>query len=625
MTDSGPNNSSAAVDRSRASATTEMPAASPPDTAPREGPTLTVPEEPLARWFDTIATEYETAVALLGTEGNDSCALDYGELASYARRIAAGLLDRGVDPGDRVLVADLPEPAQTASFLGVQFAGGVFVPPGAPSHRPSDLVDRFEPVCVLEGSEETTGTTAPDAFDTTASLTLTGDRECSLPPTDPDGSVTGYDRSPDDVAAILPTSGTTGDPVAPVLTHQQLLAGAATVARRLRLDEEDALAPVIPSSHVHALVWALACLAQGGTVTRPRIDDLVADLRHVTPTRLVTVPRLYRRLYGIFERLREGSDGVTARLLGWAETVAREYGTAVTSESGAGRRLRVTHALLDRLVFATVRRRLGLHRVEQAVAVGGTVDTELQTVFRGLGVPVLSGYGRTETAGLVALPEPEEPADGTVGTPLAGSTLRLADDGELLVAGPQVMDRYWQDETATRGAIIDGWFHSGDLGQWQDDQLRILDRKRHMATLSDGKPVSPARVECHLRRAPIVADAVAVADDRPHVGALLQPAFETLLAWAERENGSISGVQRDDTGAVTGVDDDVLERPRLRDRFQRAVESANDHLADHETVEVFHVLPRTFRVDEGELTPLLEKRRERILERFQPEIDALYS
>jgi long-chain acyl-CoA synthetase len=624
MNDSGPHRGSAAVDRSRASAKTEMAAGTPPDTDPRSGPDLVVPEGTLADWVEMLAAERGDDAAIVEQRDGRSHTLTYGQLASDARQVADMLRDRGVDPGSRVGV-DVTTTATTARatlFVAVQFAGGVYVPVGTDAGPGSEFRRKIDPTCILDPGQRAAA--ERERTDDTIPLSVGADGRITVSARDAERSLPGPDRSPDDVAAIVPTAGTTGAPALPALTHRNLLAGATMLDTRLSFGEDDVLAAVVPPTHALASVAPLACWAGGGTLADASAADLLADLRHAKPTRLLTVPRLCRQLYATLERMQLESGTVLGRLLAWADDVAREYGGALGSDAEPEYSLRVTHAVADRLVFATLRRRLGLQRVEQIVAAGGPIDPDLQTVFRGLGVPVLSGYGTGETTGVAALPAPEAAADGTVGAPLPGCTIRLADDGAVLVGGPQVIDQYWRDETTTKGAIIDGWFHSGDLGRWHDTMLGLLDRKEQMATLDSGDPVSPARVERSLRRSPVVADAVAVAADRPSVTALLQPAFETLLAWARQEGIPMTDVKRDETGTVVGVDRDSLDTAPVHDRFEQAVASANDQLAEHETVEAIHVLDRCLRLDEDELTPLLETRRNRIEQQFAEEIDALY-
>jgi long-chain acyl-CoA synthetase len=532
------------------------------------------------------------------------------------------LLDRGIAPGTRIAIRATSTITEATLFFAVQFAGGVVVPLSArTADRQLELVDRMDPAYLLAVDPDESS--AP--VEQTITVTCAESGRVVCPASELDYSAPGFDRGSEDLAAIVPTAGTTGEPTTPALTNRNLLAGATMLDQRLSVTSDDVVATVAPPTHVLSLVAPLAAWSAGGTTADVTIADLLADLRQTSPTRLLTVPRLCRRLYGTIERLREGGGRLLSRVLHWADDVAREYGAAVATDEEIGYRLRARHALANRLVFAALRRRLGLDRVSEIVAAGGPVDPELQTVFRGMGLPLLSGYGTTETSGFATMPDPGDVADGTVGAPLPDCTVRLADDGEVLVAGPQVIDRYWRDEPTTRGAIIDDWFHTGDLGHWHDDEaLGLLDRKPHMQTLQDGTPVSPVRVERALRRSPVIADALAIAEDRPHVTALLQPAFETLIAWAERDGVSIDGVERDEPGTVIAVDADALDRPPVRNRFDDAVSDANERLDDHETVEGFQVLDRSFRLDEGELSPLLEKRRDRIRARFDETIDGLY-
>ena len=340
-----------------------------------------------------------------------------------------------------------------------------------------------------------------------------------------------------------------------------------------------------------------------------RITDLERDLREFRPTFLVGVPRIFERLFDTASQ-RAAADGRTSRF-------HRGVGTAIAYSQaldgpGAGPWLRARHALLDRLVFAGLRDSWGA-RWRYAVSGGAPLGDRLAHFYRGIGIPLLEGYGLTESTAAVTVNLPGAERIGTVGRPLPGTGLRIADDGELLVRGPQVTRGYWDDESATaRTFDADGWLRTGDLAEIDEEGfVRIVGRAKEILVTAGGKRVAPGPLEDGIRSHPLVGHCMVVGDGRPFVAAVVTLDPEAAIAWARSRHRS------------QAVEDLVVD-PELLGEIQLAVDAANLTVSRAESVRRFTVLPVQWTEDGGQLTPSLKLRRHEVSRDAQPHIDRLF-
>src|SRR5688572_2874838 len=329
------------------------------------------------------------------------------------------------------------------------------------------------------------------------------------------------------------SSGTTGNPKGVVLTHNNLSSNVAGAAVALRILPTDSTLSFLPVSHIFERMVDYLLFSQGCTISYPHSRETLAqDLRTVRPTVQCAVPRVYEKVYG--SALSAG--GVKGKLVRWA----RDVGVAWARERLAGRTppssLRLQHAIADRLVFKKIRAAVG-GRIRFFVSGSAPLDPEIQLFFYAAGMPILEGYGLTETSPVTNVNTPDEMRVGTVGRPLMGIEIRIADDGEILVRGPQVMKEYYKLPDATAEAIdAERWFHTGDIGELDaDGYLRITDRKKDLIKTSGGKYVAPQPMENRLKRNRFVDQVVVIGDRRKFVSLLVVPNFVTLEEWAKGE------------------------------------------------------------------------------------------
>ncbi len=591
----------------------------------------------MAAWFHRKVRNNREDPAALVRAGDEFQPRTFARLDADARAVARRLLDREVEPGDRVGIRSETRYEWSVVDLGCHLAGLVLVPvyPTFSEAQATHVVeDAGIDVLVVEDDPPEGVADAVEAVVGIEAL-ASGERERSDPSgereeRDPSGErsddgpdLPGFDREMGDPATLVYTSGTTGDPKGVELTHRNLLASLAMIDEHFDVPGEIGTA-FLPLSHVYQRSGNYFAWHRGAAVAFMSVDDLGEELPMVRPSAIMAVPRLYERIY---DEIRDeaSADGLRGRLLSWAMDVAREYGRAQT-RGDPGPALRGKHWLADRLVYSTLRERLGLDRLRYSITGAASIDPELLHFFWGMGAPLLEGYGATELTTPAAFTPPERPKPGTVGVPAPGEAIRIADDGEILVSGPNVMAGYWNDPEATAEAIDDGWYHTGDLGRFDDDgYLEVLGRKKHFSVLDTGKNVAPERIEDALTSSRYVAEAMAVADGRKFVTAIVQPSYDALVPFARKQGIEIdeAELEREDD-EIVAVPRSLLDSPAVRDLFADEVDRSCADLAEYECVGEFALLERALSIERGELTPTLKKRRETIREHYADRIEAMY-
>lgn len=538
--------------------------------------------------------------------------------------VAKGLVTAGVAPGDRVAIVASTSYEWTLVDYAVWFAGAVSVPvypSSTPDQVGSVLADADVRAVVAEGAAQVEAVTRvraglpslqhlwslqDDAVDVLARL--------GAGVTDQTLEERRRAASPADPATILYTSGTTGRPRGCVLTHgnfQAEIAGALGELGELFAAEDATTLLFLPLPHVFARIVAVGAVSAGVRLAHsPGIATLTEDLAAVRPTFLLGLPRVFERLFTTASQ-QATADGRGARFERGARVAIAWSRGLETGRAPVG--VRAQHALFGRLLYPALRENLG-GACRYAVSGGAPLGERLGHFYRGIGVPVLEGYGLTETTGALTANTPTALKVGTVGRPLPGVTVRVADDGELLFRGPQVFSGYWRDEAATREALDDrGWLRTGDLGEVDDEGfVRVIGRKQEILVTAGGKNVSPTVLEERVRAHPLVGQCLVVGDGAPFIAALVTLDADAAARWA---------VERARSPRLA----DLAVDPEVRLEVATAVEDANRAVSRAEAIRSFTVLPVEWTEESGHLTPSLKLRRSHVLRQCRDEIARLYA
>ncbi len=534
-----------------------------------------------------------------------SNAISHGDLVQFAPDItcvafrdqvaalAGGLIAAGIQPGDRVALMSKTRYEWTLADYAILAMGAITVPIFETSSAEQVswiLEDSGAVACFAERPAQIPGELQVWAMD---------DLPFGEPITEP------YQGSADDTATIIYTSGTTGRPKGCVLTHRNMLSDISNAMPALHqlFAEGSSTVLFLPLAHSFARLLQIGAV-QGrvNTMYTADIKDLVADLGRFKPTFLLSVPRVFEKVYnGAKQKAHAGGKGA---IFDRAEKVAIEYSQAQDKPGGPGLALRLQHKVFDRLVYSKLRAALG-GRCERAISGGAPMGARLGHFFRGIGLIVLEGYGLTETSPAITFNREEAQKIGSVGQPLPGVTVRIADDGEILAKGEIVFQGYWNNPAATAEVIDeDGWFHTGDIGSLDAQGfLTITGRKKELIVTAGGKNVAPAVLEDRVRAHPLVSQCMVVGDRQPFIAALITIDPEAI---ADR---AISDITRDE---------------QLRAEIQVAVDEANKAVSKAEAIKVFRILPRDFTEATGELTPSLKVKRAVVMKEYANEIEAIY-
>ncbi len=419
--------------------------------------------------------------------------------------------------------------------------------------------------------------------------------------------------TPEDDLTIIYTSGTTGEPKGVLTTHGHYLFTIASSLAAMPVSEDDVALQFLPLAHSFGRLEHFVVVARGYVCAFARsVETLSADLQAVRPTLLFSVPRVYENAHRRILGRVEGSSPLKQRLFRWALSVGKRYNDAARKGSRLGRWLRLRHGLADALVLSKVRAGLG-GRLRLAISGGAPLSAPIADFFQALGVWIVEGYGLTETSTVTHVNRLDRYRIGTVGLPLDGVECRIADDGEILIRGANVMKGYFREPDATREQVgEDGWLHTGDVGSVEDGGfLRITDRKKDLIVTSGGKNVAPQMVENHLRQEPLISQAMVWGDRSSHLVALLTLDPDEARRWAEKE------------GVRWERPEEASSDPRLAAHLRQRVRERNRELAAFEAVRDFRILPEDFSTRTGELTPSLKLKRRIVRERYGELLDEM--
>ncbi|MFJ7491477.1 AMP-dependent synthetase/ligase [Streptomyces sp. NPDC097727] len=551
--------------------------------------------------------------------------VDATQFLAEVRAVAKGLIAAGIEAGDRVALLSRTRYEWVLLDFAIWSAGAVTVPvyeTSSPEQIQWILGDSGATLCIAESEAHQASVVSVQADlpalkgiwqiedDAVRQLSAIGEDI-----SDETLDLRMASAKADDPATIVYTSGTTGRPKGCVLTHRSFFAECGNVVERLKplfRTGECSVLLFLPAAHVFGrLVEVASVMAPIKLGCVPDIKNLTDELASFRPTLILGVPRVFEKVYNS-ARARAQADG-KGRIFDKAANTAIAYSRALGTPQGPSMGMKFKHKIFDRLVYSKLRAVLG-GRGEYAISGGAPLGERLGHFYRGIGFTVLEGYGLTETCAATAFNPWDRQKIGTVGQPLPGSVVRIADDGEVLLHGEHLFTGYWNNEVASAEALADGWFHTGDIGTLDEDgYLAITGRKKEIIVTAGGKNVAPAVIEDRIRGHALVAECMVVGDGRPFVGALITLDEEFLGRWAA-EHGKPAG-----STAVS-----LREDPELLAEVQRAVDDGNAAVSKAESVRKFRILASQFTEEAGHITPSLKLKRNVVAKDFADEVESIY-
>jgi long-chain acyl-CoA synthetase len=581
-----------------------------------------------------------TRTALRYKEAKEFKDISYNELAKRVEDLASGLTALGIVKGDRVALLSENRPEWAISDLAVLAIGGIIIPlyPTLPPQQIAFIVRN-------SGAKALIVSDSKQLKKAVAARTETPDLELLIaiePGTVSEGDQVqtfagiielgqkeplGAERfaaiwksvQPDDVASIVYTSGTTGDPKGAMLTHANITSNVEAALEHFARQGEavtsaDTFLSFLPLSHVFERITGYYLpLRVGGAIgycegVRTIVDDMAA----VQPTLMVCVPRVYEAMQERILDTVAKADAKKQAIFHKALAFGKDYAEKKRNRQLIGPIAYLQHLFFEKAVFSKLRDRFG-GKFRFFVSGSAALNVETARFFEAIGIPVIEGYGMTETAPVMAVNPNRRIKLGTVGIVLPGGTLKIAEDGEILYRGPNVMKGYWQNEQATRDMIdADGWLHTGDIGVLDEEgYLKITDRKKDLLVLHTGKKVAPLPIESAIKVSPFINEIVLIGDKQSVVTALVLPEKRKLTEWAKEQNLTFA-----DEAAL-------LALPEVKKKLKQEIDAQSGGLADFEKVKRFTIIGDTFSVDSGELTPTLKVKRKVVAQKYAREIAAM--
>jgi len=582
------------------------------------------------------AAEFSSRLALKYRKQGEFVTLTYAAYYERALMVARGLGKMGVKQGDRIAILSENRAGWVIADMGILSTGSVTVPI-YPTNTPEQIEyminhsgakivfvsGKFQYSKLLKVREAIPGLELVVSFER-----FLGDPR--LPVTtfyqlsEIDSPITAEEKKeieakidlvkPEDMLTLIYTSGTTGVPKGVMLSHNNILTNTRYLTEQSgAINENDVLLSFLPLSHILERTAGYYMTIRNGALMAfaDSIEKVPENMYELQPTVMVSVPRLFEKIYHrIFENAHQMSP-VKRNLFHWAVNVGKQYVAATYIHKQPSSLLNMKHALADKLVFSKVRAKFG-GRMKLFCSGGAPLDKNINEFFWVIGIPIFEGYGLTETSPAISFNNFEHIRFGSVGFPLAETEFKIATDGEILVKGPQIMLGYYNNPEATAEAIQDGWFKTGDIGHIEDGFVFITDRKKELIITAGGKNIAPQPIENELKMDKYVSSAFVYGDRKPYITAVIVPNMERVLEFAKEHHLHYFEME------------DLVTNEKIHKLFEQRLVEINSRLAPYETIKKFVLLAHDFSIEGGELTPTLKLRRKIIYEKYKHRIEDLY-
>jgi len=600
-----------------------------PDEKSSDGP-VTLP----AMCLDAVA-RHNKPDTVSEKRGKEWVRISANEFVRRVRHIALGLADAGIRPKDRVALISENRPEWSIVDLAILSFGAITVPiyttqavdqiefilkdSGARAllvsggrilkhaRKGFENLDQVEQVIVFD-SESVTGLPRAKTLESIEA------RGAAIEQDDPDAfSRLTSGVGQDDLATIIYTSGTTGEPKGVMLTHDNFISDVRSITKGLPISPADVCLSVLPLSHIfERTVFYVFCYCGVAVNYAPSFDVVGEYLREVKPTIMTAVPRLFEKVYHRIVKKGMSAGGIKSKIFARSLAIGQRYAELKYKGRRIPVSLKARHAIADRLVFTKWREGIG-GRLRYFVSGGAPLSPTLSYSFLGAGINILQGYGMTETC-IVCANRPEDNCVGSIGKPFAGIEVSIAEDGEMLVRGPNVMRGYHGHPDATLAVMRDDWFATGDVGYIDEHgHIWLTDRKKDLFKLSNGKYIAPQLIESLLKQCEFVNQVVVVGSSRKFPAALIVPDWEALKSALRREGQEASGTHAE-----------LASQPAAVKLVQKDITAITAHLTDYERVRRVALLAEEFSIEKGEMTPTLKVKRPVIDQKYGQLIDDLY-
>lgn len=583
------------------------------------------------------AERFKNRLALKYRKQGSFVTLTYAAYYDRTLMAARGLLKMGVKPGDRVAILSENRAGWVIADMGILSTGAVTVPI-YPTNTPEQIQyminhsgakiafvsGRFQYSKLLSAKESMPGLELIVSFERFLGnpalpvITFYQLSEIDTPITEDEKKniESVIDRiTPEDLLTLIYTSGTTGVPKGVMLSHNNILTNTRFLTEQSgAIDENDVLLSFLPLSHVLERTAGYYMTIRNGALMAfaDSIEKVPENMAEVQPTVMVSVPRLFEKIYHrIYDNAHEMS-ALKKSIFHWAVEVGKKYVQEKYIQKKPATSVDLKYSIADKLVFSKIRERFG-GRMKLFCCGGAPLDKTINEFFWIIGIPIFEGYGLTETSPALSFNNFEHLRFGSVGFPLAETEFKIAEDGEILVKGPQIMMGYYNNQKATDEAIHDGWLLTGDIGHIDDSFVFITDRKKELIITAGGKNIAPQPVENEFKMDKYISSVYVYGDRKPYLTALIVPTLERLLEFAKDNHIHYFEL------------DDLVKHEQVEKMFEHRVAEINKHLPQYETIKKFELLAHDFSIDGGELTPTLKLRRKVIYEKYKQKIEDMYS
>ncbi|HEX6753585.1 MAG TPA: long-chain fatty acid--CoA ligase [Solirubrobacterales bacterium] len=583
----------------------------------------------LADLLPLSAKLYGSSPAICFKQDAEWVKRSFDQVQETVRSLALGLIDLGVAKGDKVSILANTRPEWTYVDFAALSAGAVVVPiyqTNSPEECQYVLENSDAKVVVVEDEEQMEK--IREVRDRLPLLEhvvrMTGSSDDAIALEDLAARGAGREEAewearwrsvtPEDVCTFIYTSGTTGPPKGCVISHGNYRAMLDMVQENSVIEGEDVTYLFLPLAHSFALLIQLGSFDLGATLAYWERDPLkiLPNLAELKPTYFPSVPRIFEKIYTAATSAIEKEGGLKKAIFNWAIATGKKVRALERDGHEPGFLLRKQHALADKMVLSKVRGLFG-GNLRLAVSGAAPINPEILRFFDAAGVLVLEGWGMTETSTAATISTPEDFKIGTIGKPFPGCEVKIAEDGEILVKGPNVFQGYYKNEQATRETIVDGWLHTGDIGELDEDGfLKITGRKKDIIITAGGKNITPANLENEIKQHPLVSQCVVVGDRKPYLVALVTLDPEEAVAYAKEH-----GLPEDPEQLAANAD--------VRQSIEDHVAKINEKFARVEQVKKIAILPRDLSQEGGELTPTLKVKRAVVAAKHENEIEKLYA